>query len=256
MNKLNVNTSGFKLLLLGGTSDGRKMADALYEAGVHVVYSIAGLVRIPNVPYELLVGGFTQFGGLTQYLKDQSINAILDVTHPYAFNMSTHAVASAQDINIPCWRLNRLPWIKTSDDDWCEFDDWNTLFNELKNKQHVFLTQGQLSEAQTKKLASYTHQKQVLRTAVKPKIDLPESITWIKAVGPFEEQCEAALLTQHNIDALVCKNSGGTATQAKLIAARKMKIPIFMLSRPVLPRADLEFTALDACKAYILNDNH
>lgn len=256
MNKTDSREGNFKLLLLGGTSDARKMADDLHEADVTIVYSIAGLVRIPSVPYELLVGGFTQFGGLTQYLKDHAVNAILDVTHPYAINMSTQALISAREMNIPCWRLNRLPWVKKAEDNWYEFDNWKNLFACLKNKKHVFLTQGQITQNQVETLSKYKNQNQVLRTAVKPNIDLPESMTWIKAIGPFEEKNETDLLKQYSIDALVCKNSGGTATQAKLDAARKMKIPVYMLNRPVLPDADLEFIELDACKTCILKYNH
>ena len=249
------NDQRFKLLLLGGTSDGRKMAEALHDAGIFLIYSMAGLVRIPTVPYELVIGGFHQFGGLTQYLKDNHITAILDVTHPYAVNMSVQAATSTREVGIPYLRLNRLSWIKNTDDDWHTFDNWPALFDALKNKNRVFLTLGQLHQNQLETLATYTNQEHVLRTAVKPIFDLPKSITWIKAVGPFTEKDERALLSKFNIDAIVCKNSGGTATQEKLNAARKMNIPVFMLNRPELPQADIEFTDLDTCKNYMLNHN-
>ena len=61
--------SNFKLLILGGTADGKKLALELHNEKIYVVYSIAGLVRIPEVPCELIIGGFTQFGGLTQFIK-------------------------------------------------------------------------------------------------------------------------------------------------------------------------------------------
>jgi precorrin-6A/cobalt-precorrin-6A reductase len=40
------------------------------------------------------------------------------------------------------------------------------------------------------------------------------------------------LLRLHKIDILVCKASGGAATEAKLIAAREAGIPVIMVRRP------------------------
>jgi precorrin-6A/cobalt-precorrin-6A reductase len=50
--------------------------------------------------------------------------------------------------------------------------------------------------------------------------------------GPFSLAQERRLLRQHGIDVLVCKASGGAATEAKLIAAREAGIPVIMVRRP------------------------
>ena len=50
--------------------------------------------------------------------------------------------------------------------------------------------------------------------------------------GPFSLAGGALLLRQHGIDVLVCKASGGAATEAKLIAAREAGIPVIMVRRP------------------------
>lgn len=59
------------LLILGGTADARKLAQALYEQGISVIYSVAGLVRLPNVDCPVISGGFTQYGGLLPYIQSQ-----------------------------------------------------------------------------------------------------------------------------------------------------------------------------------------
>ena len=43
---------------------------------------------------------------------------------------------------------------------------------------------------------------------------------------------ERHLLERHAIDVLVCKASGGAATEAKLIAARELSLPVIMVRRP------------------------
>ena len=50
--------------------------------------------------------------------------------------------------------------------------------------------------------------------------------------GPFSLDYERQLLRHYKIDILVCKASGGTATEAKLIAAREAGIPVIMVRRP------------------------
>jgi precorrin-6A/cobalt-precorrin-6A reductase len=39
-------------------------------------------------------------------------------------------------------------------------------------------------------------------------------------------------MEKHDIDLLVSRNSGGTATVGKIIAARRRGIPVIMLQRP------------------------
>jgi Precorrin-6x reductase CbiJ/CobK len=50
--------------------------------------------------------------------------------------------------------------------------------------------------------------------------------------GPFALAEERRHLEQHAVEALVCKASGGVATEAKLVAARELGVPVVMLRRP------------------------
>ena len=50
--------------------------------------------------------------------------------------------------------------------------------------------------------------------------------------GPFTLSEERDLLGRHAIDLLVCKASGGAATEPKLIAARELGLPVVMVRRP------------------------
>jgi precorrin-6A/cobalt-precorrin-6A reductase len=50
--------------------------------------------------------------------------------------------------------------------------------------------------------------------------------------GPFSLAAERCHLERHAIDVLVCKASGGGATEAKLEAARELGIPVLMIRRP------------------------
>jgi precorrin-6A/cobalt-precorrin-6A reductase len=50
--------------------------------------------------------------------------------------------------------------------------------------------------------------------------------------GPFSLAEEHKHIEHHAIDVLVCKASGGGATEAKLIAARERGLPVIMVRRP------------------------
>lgn len=240
------------LLILGGTADGRKLADSLHNQGISVIYSVAGLVRMPAVSCEVVSGGFSQFGGLAAFIDGHGVTAILDVTHPYAQTMSAKAVAAAGVCAIPCWRFHRRPWRREAGDDWQVFANWQALAPNLAGFRQVLLTCGQLSEQQVLGLAELGGLRGVLRTAVAPKYSVPDNLQWCKAIGPFSLEEELALMKNKQIDVLVSKNSGGDATVAKLHAARALHIPVLMLARPALPAVTHQFATYEACQAHVL----
>ncbi len=257
-----------KLLLLGGTADARHLTEALYARGLcdparagaalQITYSIAGLVRTPDLPCRVISGGFSQHGGLEAYLRQNGIDLLLDVTHPFAARMSSTAVAAAAACGIPCWRFQRPAWEAQPGDRWQLLADWEGLVPALATKRSVLLTAGQLDQPLLDRLVAQAggQQRLILRTAAPPRTELPESVIWLKAIGPFQLADETALLRQYQVDALVTKNSGGASTEAKLHAARALGIEVFMLQRPSLPPALRQFddivTSADAIEARLV----
>lgn len=239
-----------RLLLLGGTADARRLTDGLHQQGVELIYSIAGKVRTPKVDCQLVVGGFSQFGGLAPYIQQQNICAVLDMTHPYAAIMSSTAVSVCRELALPCWRFDRPAWQQQPGDQWLQLDDWCSLPQQLAGLDSVLLTAGQLSETLVFELADVVKQLH-LRTAVQPAYALPESVNWIKAIGPFSLADEQQLFSQLQVQALVSKNSGGESTVAKLAVARDRQLPVYMLKRPAVISADQTFTDLSDCQRYV-----
>jgi len=244
-----------KLLLLGGTADGRKLAAQLHQLPqVEVIYSVAGLVRQPILDCAIISGGFTQFGGLEQYIKQHHIDAILDVTHPYAAIMSSKASAAASICGISYWRFHRPEWQSVAGDNWQQFEQLMQLPPLTQDYQRVFFTIGQLEQRLVEQLEISLMagaQRHLVRTAVPSKVVLGQGMHWLKAIGPFNVDDEVALMREHQIDLLVTKNSGGASTYAKLEAARLLHIPVLMQSRPLPPNADKLFVEPDAVLQYI-----
>jgi precorrin-6A/cobalt-precorrin-6A reductase len=210
-------------------------------------------VRVSDVGCQIVSGGFSQFGGLSHYIKQQQVTAILDATHPYAATMSNKALTAAMTSEIPYWRFNRPQWIQGAKQSWQVFNSRSEMFKALAEKKSVFITAGQLDQDEIDLLAANQGQKQLLRTAVVPKCLLPSSMLWVKAIGPFSYADELALIKKYAIDALVSKNSGGSSTVQKLNVARDLEIDVYMLNRPISSAAEISFTNHEECVKFVLS---
>jgi precorrin-6A/cobalt-precorrin-6A reductase len=99
--------------------------------------------------------------------------------------------------------------------------------------RRVFLTVGQQELAPFR--AAPWHDYLVRSVEAPSPADLPPGVRCIAARGPFLEADEVTLLRHERIDVVVTKNSGGDATVAKLLAARRLGIPVIMVARPPEP---------------------
>lgn len=136
-----------KLLILGGTADARHLAKVMHQAqpSLELVYSVAGLVRQPNVPATVVSGGFTQFGGLSAYCTAQHVDGIVNVTHPFSTTMGDHAQQASNELGINYWRFLRPTWQQKAGDDWRLFSTKEKLLRALSGYERALLTLGQVS---------------------------------------------------------------------------------------------------------------
>ena len=72
----------------------------------------------------------------------------------------------------------------------------------------------------------------------------------VLARGPFSVEDEIALMREERIDTLVTKNSGGSATEAKIKAARALGIEVVIVDRPA-PEEYAAFHSTDDVLAWI-----
>lgn len=238
--------SNMKVLVIGGTADGRKLANNLYQLGFDIRYSIAGIVRKGKLACPIISGGFTQFGGLQQYVLDNQITHLVDVTDPFAEKMSNKIALVSEQLSIPALRCHRQPWHQTECDQWIDITQWPEVMDKLKNGSSLLISAGQIQQTVLDQLAGQA-KKILLRTAMPVKINLADNVTWIKASGPFLLEHEKKLLEQHNIDAIISKNSGGESTYAKMKAAAEATIPVYQFRRPELRPTMYQFDNIQDC---------
>jgi precorrin-6A/cobalt-precorrin-6A reductase len=228
-----------KLLILGGTGEAMRLATLAAEIDqLTVISSLAGRTQQPVLPVGTTrSGGFGGTAGLVAYLKSAEIDLLIDATHPFARQISWNAAAAAQNCDLPRLLLERPAWEPLADDRWISANSNETAAQILSTDfQRVFLTIGR------QELASYAHLTDIwflMRSIDPPPPDqlLPPG-QLLLAKGPFDIVAERNLLTEHHLQVVVSKNSGGVATSAKIQAARELAIPVIMISRPALPEGD------------------
>ena len=226
-----------RILILGGIGEALQLARELASSHA-VIYSVAGKGRVPELPGQVRIGGFGGSAGLAEFLREQRIDLLMDATHPYAATISHNASLAAQSAGIPLWAYRRPPWQPEPGDDWRSVTDWPALMRAVRAFQRPFFTIGLEPLRHTQDIPLKQHW--LLRCLAAEVPDTPR-LTVLNATGPFTLPAELALLREHRIDALVAKNSGGGAVQAKLTAARRLQLPVIMLERPPLPPADRAF---------------
>jgi precorrin-6A/cobalt-precorrin-6A reductase len=232
------------ILVLGGTGDAKRIAQALIALDMPLIYSIAGLVRVPDINCEILVGGFSQHGGLAKVMQQRGVSLLIDATHPFAAQMSHSAAEVSRQLSVPCWRLVRQSWQLTQRHRL--FSGWSELLNAITHQPRVLFTSGQLPERVQQAVLEQRFSASVLRTAVAPPYLPMTGLTTELAIGPFGLEQELALLQKHRIELLISKNSGG-APANKLIAAELLNIPVWLLQPPVLPPVSQHFNHWQSC---------
>ncbi len=244
-----------KVLVLGGTSDARRLTTKLIAIAlpIKIIYSVAGLVGKAQLDCQVISGGFSKTGGLQHFLERENIALVLDLTHPYAISISSQAQSACTQLNLAYWQFVRPQWQAQSGDNWHSFNDWTSLLKSLKNYKRALVTTGQLQQVQIDTIASVCEQV-CYRTAALSQVVLAENVKWIKAKGPFALEDELALFKQLQSDVLICKNAGGAATSAKLEAARILGVDVLMLERPAAERVidSVPLQDLDSLLALVL----
>ena len=228
-----VHPPRLRALLLGGTSEAWDLAESLAaRADVIIISSLAGRVHQPRVPKGIVrIGGFGGVNGLIDFLQTERIDAVIDATHPFAVRISRNAEAACRELGLPLLAFGRTEWSSTEEDDWHEVADCYDAAELVdRTEGSVFLSIGR------QELAAFADCRRasfLIRAIEKPEAPLPVNHILLLERGPFDLDHELNLLRKYSIDRVVSKNSGGTGTYAKIVAARKLKIPIVMIRRPV-----------------------
>ena len=236
------------VLLLGGTAEARDLAAHLEAKGVPFTSSLAGRVARPRLPMgPVRIGGFGGVEGLTQWLREHTVSAVVDATHPFAATMGSHAAQACSSLGVPLLRLARPGWATHPD-----AASWTWVPDHVAAREAAdevggvpFVTTGR--QTLHHHVDAWADRPVVVRLVEPPEAPLPAAWTVLRSRGPFDVAGEEALMREHGVSVLLTKDSGGRYTQAKLDAARHLGVPVVVVARP--ERAAGVATAADAVAA-------
>ena len=229
------------VVILGGTAEARKLADALVDRHGdrwRIITSLAGRTKNPKHPKgEVRDGGFGGARGLADYLRDVGAALLIDATHPYAKQITRHAAEACETAGVARLMLDRPAWTEQPGDRWIHVPSLDVAVREISRKSDACLITTGVNDLSA--FAPVRTTKLFVRLIEKPATPLPLGEAEI-VIGtpPYRKEDEVALMRLLGIDLMVTKNAGGAATYAKIEAARTLGIDVVMIDRPPLPGGD------------------
>ncbi|PKM81080.1 MAG: precorrin-6A reductase [Firmicutes bacterium HGW-Firmicutes-14] len=243
------------ILVLGGTLEGREIANDLAARGYSVLLTVVsgyGVEMVPReAPFEVLAGELDA-GALERLITEKSIKLIVDATHPYAARITEIAWETAGRKGIRYIRYDRPPVAGESagiTESGGKTECGSMAFRAgsygeaaelaVTLGDTVFLTIGSRNLEPFVRAGKVSGKRIVARVLPDAKVLEQCSVLGfpprdiIAVQGPFSMELNLAMLKEYGADVLVTKDSGSVGgTDKKLAAAARLGIPVVIVARP------------------------
>ena len=133
-----------KILIIGGTQEGNKLANYFENHDLEYIISYAGVVEeVYKKKFKKRVGGFGGTNGIFDFIKQNKITHVIDASHPFSLKISLNTFHVCKSYNIPIITYTRKPWVESKNDNWVKVRDFNESADYLKGEaKNVFLAIG------------------------------------------------------------------------------------------------------------------
>ncbi|MFQ4135639.1 cobalt-precorrin-6A reductase [Nodosilinea sp. PGN35] len=231
------------LWVIGGTGEAVALATALAAAGVPCVVTVT--TEVARHSYQESATLRVRVGALAvealwEFIRGEDIGAVLDVSHPFAVEISKGAIAVTQALNLPYWRYER-PTIDHPPHPRLHYvSDLTALLTpDILVGQRVLLTLGyrwlqHFMPWQTKT----TLFARILPSPVALEAALQAGFTPDRLIAlrpPITADLERALWQQWGITRVITKASGGPGGETtKRAIAEQLGVSLTILNRPRL----------------------
>ena len=236
-----------KILLFGGTTEGKATANWLNDMGFTYVYS----TKTPS-PFKVPEGcqkinGVLSFEQMVLFCQDESIDLIIDAAHPYADVLHQTIGRCAAQLELSSIRVERAFMEKVDDPlvSYVDHIDEMLAFVKLNGKKRVLSLMGVKSVGYLHhQLPDYKMWYRILDQPTSWDIALQSGVKREQVIASmaFENLNDAkALIEKHEIEVLLTKDSGFNGLfDHKIELARQYQIPLVVLTRPAMPQYTVE----------------
>ncbi|NTU88548.1 MAG: precorrin-6A reductase [Actinobacteria bacterium] len=229
----------YDVILFGGTTEGRELADFLVLKGIPSLVCVATeygeQLLSCEQPVDVLTGRLDEYDMGALFSKE-SPRLVIDATHPYASEVSTNLKLACSASGARYERVSR----QACDIDGCRcFTDMDSLVRWLDGTSGVIFSTLGAKEARALTAVSDFEQRVFMRMLPSPEgiadcieMGYPASHLYCMQ-GPFSEELNQALFKETSASILVTKESGSNGGfEEKIEAARQCGMHIAVLTRP------------------------
>jgi precorrin-6A/cobalt-precorrin-6A reductase len=223
--------------VMAGTGDSKKIIDKLKKYNLNPLITLA--TPLGEKSFKDYLNVTTQkmsFIDMVNFIKNKSIKLIIDVTHPFAYEVSKNAMKAAEKVKIKYIRYERE---QLKADYRIIYNDYNRVAEKLKkSKGNILLTIGvknlnYFSELKKERLyVKILPVKYSFNECIKHNI-LENNIIGLK--GIISIRLLRAIIKEYKIEHLVMKDSGKEGgADIKLKACKKEGIRPYIIKRDVI----------------------
>ena len=224
--------------VIGGTKDSRDFLEKFIKYDSDIIVSTAteyGAKLIENLPIKISSEKMDK-EAMLKFVDDNKITKVIDISHPYAFEVSKNAMEVAEEKNIKYFRFEREE-VNILPKKYKKFEDIESLIKYIENLEgNILVTLGSNNVPLFKDLKNLSN----IYFRILPRWDmvkrcednniLPKNI--IAMQGPFTENMNVAMMEQLNIKYLITKKAGDTGGEReKVNACDKLDVEIIYLDK-------------------------
>ncbi len=216
------------ILLFGGTTEGRRAAEVLEEAGNSYYYSTKTGEQVLTLHHGKCIDGALDAVGMQDFCQRHGIRLLIDAAHPFAAQLHQTVAETGRELDIPVIRYERIYPPRNPQLTW--IDDYNEV---PRNIQTLLATTGVQSISKLKPL-----EQQGIQIYYRI-LNRPSSIMSAHRQGATDEHLcyyEDGSTIDVKADAILLKESGlSGGFQEKVEAALKRGMQVIVLKRPDIP---------------------
>ena len=232
-----ISETHIMILILGGTTEGRKAVQVVESAGKPYYYSTVGNEQAIETVHAIRLTGGMDEEEMARFCREKEISLLVDAAHPFAIQLHRTLAKVSSRLRIPVVRLERQYPAHDKRLIWCT--DYAAAIDRLRADGICNLLA--LTGVKTiAKLRPYWEQTpcwfRILNR--KESLSLAEFNGFPKERIIFfhEGEDEKKLLDRLHPDAILTKESGESGYfKEKVEAAQACGIPVYVIQRPPLP---------------------
>jgi precorrin-6x reductase len=230
------------LLVFGGTTEGRRCAQALADHALPFVYSTKDPVTMPPLPGMRVRHGALTPDALAALCRAEDIRGIVHAAHPFAAHLHAAIAATAAAFDLPVWRFERC-YPQRAGDGLIEYvPSWAAALERLDRIDREPLlaltgvqTIATLRPFWSRRPAYFQILDRAGSWALAASSGFPRD-RLIAGLPGDDPALVVAKIRELKIRIMVTKESGASGFQStKMAAAQATGTPLLIVQRPALP---------------------